>query len=262
MGLFNGAKAQIAGQKALRTHVSANELANEGKVPEAKAKYAEARAIYEQALAVGPQKANVRQGYAILLMRLGEFDKAMEVMQGIRLLKDLTENDWFELRLNYSVCHWKQGRLDDAIAVARRAFGLRKCASIYSTLGMYLVEKADATGDFSEIEAFNRESMEYDDEDAAIVDNLGAMYEALAKHDADPDRRAEHRRLAEKYYEKAHAIKPRQIVTMYNLANMYLEDGAADKAREVLAAAENLYFSAVCAVSEPMMAEIKRRAGL
>lgn len=262
MGLFSGAKAQINGQKAMRTHISGNELANAGKLPEARAKYREARDLYEAALSGGPQKANIRQGYAILLMRLGEFEKAMALMQDIRLMKDLTENDWFELRLNYSVCLWKLGRLDEAIATAKRAFQLRKCSSIYSTLGMYLAEKAAETGDFEELEAFNRESMEYDDEDAAIVDNMGAMYEAMEKHDTDPAAKAEHRRLAKEYYEKAHAIRPRQIVTMYNLARMYVEDGEMEKARAALEAAENLYFSAVCAVSEPMMDEIKRRAGL
>ena len=261
MGLFSGAKAQIAGQKAIRTHINANELAGDGKLNEAKARYQEALSLYEGAMAAGPQKPNIRQGYAILLMRLGDFDKAMAEMEQLRLVKDLSENDWFELRLNYSVCLWKKGRLDDAIATAKRAMQIKKCAAVYNTLGMYLVEKAAETGDFMEIKAFNQESLDYDDEDAGILDNVGAMYEAMMKRDADPDEAACHRALAKKHYAKAHAIKPRQITTLYTLAKMYHEDGEDDKARKVLDDADNLYYSAVCAVNEDMMETLRREVG-
>ena len=261
MGLFSGAKAHVIGQKAIRTHINANELASDGKVGEAKAKYQEAHRLYEEAMAAGPQKANIRQGFAILLMRLGDFDRAMKIMEEIRLMKDLTENDWFELRLNYSVCLWKKGRLDDAIATGRRAMQLKKCAAIYNTLGMYLVEKAGQTGDFSEIEAFNKESMDYDDEDAGILDNVAAMYEEMMKRADDPGERQRLRKLAKENYAKAHKIKPRQITTLYTLARLYHEYGEDDMARKVLADADSLYYSAVCAVTEDMMDALKREVG-
>ena len=88
MGLFSGAKAQIAGQKALRAHISANELAQKGKPEEAGEKYREVLKMYEAAIRDGNQKPNVHQGYAILLVRLGEYERAMEVMQKIRLMKE------------------------------------------------------------------------------------------------------------------------------------------------------------------------------
>ena len=261
MGLFSGAKAQINGQKAIRTHINANELAAEGKLEEARAKYQEAYRLYESVMAEGAAKASVRQSFAILLMRLGEFDRAMQIMEQIRLMKDLTESDWFDLRLNYSVCLWKKGRLDDAIATGRRAMQIRTCAAIYNTLGMYLAEKAGQTGDFSEIEALNRAAMDYDDEDAGILDNMGAMYEAMMKWDDDPEKAAEHRRLAKQYYAKAHAVKPRQITTLYTLARMQHEDGEDEDARKTLSAAKNLYYSAVCAVTEEMMEALRREVG-
>ena len=261
MGLFSGAKAQITGQKAIRTHINANELANEGKLAEAKARYQEAFKLYQNAMAAGPQKPNIRQGYAILLMRLGDFDGAMAEMEQLRLAKDLSENDWFELRLNYSVCLWKKGRLDDAIATAKRAMQIKKCAAIYNTLGMYLVEKAGQTGDFAEIEAFNKESMDYDDEDAGILDNVAAMNEAMMKRDTDPAEAARHRRLAKEHYARAHAVKPRQITTLYTLARLQHEDGEDAEARKTLSAADNLYYSAVCAVTEDMMEELKHEVG-
>ena len=39
------------------------------------------------------------------------------------------------------------------------------------------------------------------------------------------------------------------------------EDGEDDAAREVLESAENLYYSAVCSVSEDMMEALKREVG-
>lgn len=258
MGLFSGAKAQISGQKAIRTHISANQAANEGKLSEAKEKYTQAHKLYEEAVREKGQKPSVHQGFAILLMRMGEFDRAMAIMEALRLDKSMTEADWFDLRLNYSICLWKKGRLDDAIATGKRAFQLKKTASIYSTLGMFLVEKADETGDFSEAEAFNREAMDYDDEDAGVLDNMGEMYEAMAKRAADP---AEYRARAKAYYAKAHAEKPRQITTIYSLASMYHQDGEDAEARKVLADAKDLYYSAVCSVSEDMMEALRAQVG-
>ena len=260
MGLFSGAKAQFSGQKAIRTHIAANQAANEGKLAEAKEKYAQAYKLYEEAMREGPQKPNICQGHAILLMRLGEFDRAMGVMEKLRHGR-LTDDDWFDLRLNYAICLWKKGRLDDAIATGKRAFQAKKCASIYSTLGMFLVEKADQTGDFAETIAFCDESMEYDDEDAGILDNMGELYEAMSKRGSDPEEAAELRRKAKAYYAKAHAQKPRQITTIYSLSRMYHEDGEDAEARAVLADAKNLYYSAVCSVSEDAMEALKQEIG-
>jgi len=259
MGLFSGAKAQISSQRAIRTHIAANEAANAGKLDEAREKYAQAYRLYEDALKEA-QKPSVHQSFAILLMRMGEFDRAMQIMEKLRLQK-LTDDDWFDLRLNYSVCLWRKGRLDDAIATANRAFRIKQCASIYSTLGMYMVEKADETGDFDAVKAFNDEAMGYDDEDAGVLDNMGEMYEAMSKHATDPVQALEYRKKAIEYFEKAHEEKPRQITTIYSLARMRHEDGEDAEARRVLNDAKDLYYSAVCSVSEEMMEKLKKEVG-
>ena len=259
MGLFSGAKAQITGQKAYRAHIAANELASGGKPEEAAAKYREVLAQYEFALSQSRLPPNIQLGYAILLVRLGRFEEAMRQMEQTRLDKAMKEADWFDLRLNYSVCLWRLGRLEDAIATAKRAAQIKKPAALYNTLGMYLVEQAEKTGDFAEAEAFNAEAMDYDDEDPGILDNMGMLCEARAKFADDP---APDREKAKEYYAKAHKIKPRQITTMYNLARLYHEDGQDDLARETLEPAENLYFSAITAVTPEMMGELKKALGI
>ena len=256
MGFFDEVKALTTGQKAYRTHVAANRLANEGRIAEAKAQYDKALGLYERAAGGGLDKPEILLGYAILLMRTGEIERAGEQMRAVSRMQGLKESDWFDLRLNYAVYHWKQGRLDEAIETARRAAKVRKNAAIYTVLGIFLTDKARETGDFGEAEAFNAEAMEYDDEDAGILDNMGCMFEAMAAHAGaagDAERAAECRAKARTYFAKAHEVRPRQISTIYALAKMYHEDGDDAAAREVLASAVNLYYSGTCPVSEDMM---------
>ena len=103
--------------------------------------------------------------------------------------------------------------------------------------------------------------MDYDDEDAGVLDNMGEMYEAMSKREADPARAKELREQAKDYFARAHKAKPRQITTIYSLARMYHEDAQDDRARDVLDDAENLYYSAVCSVSEAMMEQLKKEVG-
>ena len=42
------------------------------------------------------------------------------------------------------------GKLDDAIATIKRAAADNKTKLVYTTLGLFLILKADETGDFSE----------------------------------------------------------------------------------------------------------------
>ena len=261
MGLFNTAKAQISGQKALRVHLAGNRLCDDAKPKAAMEKYREALGLYEQALAVPGQKPNVYQGYAILLLRTGDFERARDVMQQMRGLPGMTDNDWFQLRVNYSVYLWKAGELEHAIETIGRAAKEKMNSTVYTTMGIYLVDQARRTGDFTAVEDFNRQAMDYDDEDAGTLDNMGAMYEAMmdfARAADDVDRAAECRAKALQYYKKAHEQKPRQITSTYALARMLHEDGDDAAAREVLEDADDLFFSAICPVSEAMMEKLKR----
>ena len=264
MGFFSGAKAQLGGQRALRTHISANQLADGGKREAAKAKYAEAYRLYEQAMKDGAAAPNVFQGFTVLLLRLGEFDKAHDLMQRMRGLKNLTEGDWYDLRFNYSVYLWRTGRLDEAIETLERAGRTRKNGAYYTTLGMYLVDRARRTGDFAALEALNAVALDYADEDAGALDNMGGMHEAkmeAALAAGDADGAAEHRAKAKVYYRKAHDARPRQITTIYALARLCHEDGEDREARELLAGTGDLYYGALCPVTEEMMEALKKQVG-
>lgn len=256
MGFFDSMKANSKGNAAYKAHVEANKASDQGKLAEATAKYQEAMALYEEAYKLGTNRANTLHGYSVLLMREGQFEKAREVMLHIEKMPGLTGDDWYRLRLNFSVYQWRTGMLDKAIDTARRASGTHMTSSVYTTLGMYLVDKARETGDFEEALKFNLEAVEYDEEDPGAQDNLGQLYEAMAVASAekgDMEEANEYHKKARKALEKAHEVRPRQITTLYYLARVYLAEGRPEKAKEMFKDLDNLYFSQMCPVDKDMM---------
>lgn len=259
MGIFDAAKAAVSGNKAYRTHVAANKLCDEGKPREAKEKYQEALKLYEESIRLGTVAQNILQGYVVLLMREGEFEKARELMLKMSKMKTLSKDDWFQLRLHFSIYQWKMGKVDEAIETIGRAAAYKMNGNIYGTLGMYWVDKARLSGDFQGALDFNNRAMEYDDEDASTLDNMGQLYEAMA--DADAGHAEEYRAKAVDYFKKAHKEKPRQITTIYYLARLLHRRGEDDKARKLLSVRDTLYFSAICPVTREMTEALAREIG-
>lgn len=259
MGLFDAAKAAVLGNKAYRTHVDANKLAGEGKPAEAGAKYQEALRLYAEAERLGTLAPNISQGYVLLLLREGHFDEAKALMERMAKNKAMSKDDWFQLRVQYAICHWCAGELDEAMETMNRAAQYKMNGNVYSTLGMFWVDKARRTGEFEPALIFNLEALDYDDEDAATLDNLGQLYEAMAEH--DPDRAGECREKALAYYEKAHEVKPRQITTLYYLARLYHQNGDDARARKLLSIRDTLYFSHICPVQKPQMDALAKEIG-
>ena len=261
MGLFDTAKAAYTGNRAYRTHVDANKLAAEGKVSQAKEKYQTALKLYDEAVRMGNSAPNIVQAYALLLMREGNFERSRELMEAMSRQKGLSEADWLQLRIQYSIYLWVTGQLDRAMETIGRAAAKGMNGSIYGTLGMYWVDKARQTGEFGPALDFNRQAMEYDDEDGAVLDNMGQLYEQMSEAEGDGEKAAEYRAQALKYYKKAHKCKPRQITTIYYLARMLHADGDDAGARKLLAVRDTLYISAICPVTTEMMETLAKEIG-
>ena len=107
--------------------------------------------------------------------------------------------------------------------------------TVYGSLGYVLIEKARQTGDYTEALAFNMEALDYDEDDAVILDNLGQLHLSMG----DKEKALE-------YFTRAHDIKPKQVDTLYYLALLALDRGEADAAREYLADALSGNYSALC----------------
>lgn len=257
MGFFDDIKANRLGQKAYSEHVAANDLNKRGKPQEANGKYEAALKLYQEAYDAGCRKTNTLISWAVLLMRFGEFEKAREVMKEAAKDKMMSEDTHFELRVNYSVCLWRLGLLDEAIKTIKYAGKHAKNSSYYSSLGTYLVEQAAQTGDFEEAQAVLDEAMEYDDEDAATLDNYGEFCRLQSLKADDPQTAAELRSKSKEYYEKAHKQRPGQITTLYALAQFAKEDGEIDKAKDYVNRAIARSGSRMCPVTPEMLKEFK-----
>lgn len=264
MGLFDKSKGKMKTNLAIKAHSDANKLCDKGQIAEAKKRYEEALAHYDEAYNSGYKACNYLQSYAILLMREGHLEKARSILLEVQDIKGLSKDDWHNLRVNYSITQWKLGQIDKAIETIGHAAREKMNSSIYNTLGMYLVDKARITGEFDEALAFINQAMDYDDEDAATLDNLGQLYMIMAdaeKAKGEVEKAAEYTQKARKHLEAAHENKPRQITTIYYLATLMLEAGETEAAREMVQKADDIYFSSLCAISRKDMDALAEKIG-
>lgn len=212
MGMMTNLKAG----KAVRTH--------------SKGDLKEARKLYDEAYAEGMEGARYLLPYSILLLRSGDYEKAREVLKKTEKTKGgLTPDQRSQMLSNYAVASWKLGRIDYAVDLLKEVYRKGPSGSNYGTLGYLLVEK----GDFDEALAFNKEAVEYDDEDPVALDNLAQTYYRLGNDKAE----------ARKWFEKALDHKEEAIDTNYFLALYDIEDGKIEDAREKLETARNGRFS-------------------
>ncbi len=241
MGLLQGLMQNLFGgssAKGYRAHVTGNQLAEKGKVEEARAKHEEALRYYELGVRNHSMTVSYLMAYGVLLLRMNQFEKAKEIFLQAEHDRRITKEERRQLRMNFAVCQWKLGNLDNAIEQLKIARESGRNTMIYGSLGYMLIEKAKQTGDFTEAIAFNNEAMDYDDEDSVILDNMGQLNLAMGERDKALD-----------YFKKAHERKPTQVDTLYYLGKLALEDGDAETAKKYLDSALAGNYSALATVS-------------
>ena len=260
VGFLDSMKANREGMKAYRMHVSALQLRQNGKHAEATAKLNEAYQLYQQAYKEGFRKPSAELAYAILTMQMGEFERARELMLEVSHNPETSKEDRFTLRVNFSICQWKLGQLDMAIETIRMAGQETMNCLIYTTLGMFLIEKAKETGEFDEALEFNRKAMEYDDEDASTLDNMGQLYLLMAEHERQTggEKAAEYRAAGADYIRRAYEAKPDQMTSAYYRARLLHEDGDDAAARKILDDTKDVTVTALCPVSRAQLDELRR----
>ncbi len=205
----------ITGNKALTAH--------------SKGDYRKALELYNEAYGKGMDKPRLLRGYSILLIRTGQFDRALEVLKKMEKTPGLTPGDKVDLHVNYAIILWKKGHLEHALEILEDEFRHTKNGTLYSIIGYMKIEAGDAEAAL----AFNREALEYDDSDAVFLDNLGQTYYRLLGD----------KETAKTYFDRAIAIKPNAIDTNYFLALYDIESGDLEKAKERLHTSRKGFFS-------------------
>lgn len=186
---------------------------------QAKGEIQEALKLYREAMEEGLSEPRYILGYSVLLLRQGEYQAARELL--VKFQKaPMTEDQRTTLFVNYACAVYKLGELEKAIQVMEGQHRKQPSGLVYETLGYLYIE----AGETEKALAFNQEALEYDDEDSITLDNLGQAHYRLTGDKAK----------AKEYFEKALAIKPSQLDTLYFLAQYDIEEGKKDAAREKL----------------------------
>lgn len=201
-----GFLANFKGQKALKKQ-------GQGDI-------AGAKALYEEAIQNGMDSARLLLAYSVLLLKNDEYEKAKAILVKTQKSPDLSAEQKQQMFVNYAVCAYKLGDMPRALELLEKQFEKSKNGLIYETLGYLYVE----AGDLDKALAFNQQAVEYDDEDAICLDNLGQTYYRLAGD----------KRKAKEYFDAAIKIKSGQIDTLYFLALYDIEDGKNEDAAEKL----------------------------
>lgn len=209
----------------------------------------EAMQLYQEMYQEGVVSASYMLPYSVLLMRQEDgpdFQLIREILVKAQKAPDLSSERRQQLLMNYAITVWKQGEMDRAISTLEASHRSAPNSLTYQSLGYLYIE----AGDVEKALAYNEEALEYDDEDPITLDNLGQLHYRLLN---DKEK-------AKEYFIKAHALKPRQIDTLYFLAKYDLEAGNPEQAIERLETALEGNFSPLNHVSRAMCEALLEQA--
>ena len=215
----------------------------------------EAMRLYEECFGEGLVDPRYLLSYAVLLIRDGQYQKAKDLLVKHQKAPGMTADQRVTLIVDYAACCYRLGDLDKAVSKLEEMFRKHPNGLIYQTLGYLYVEQYDASRQAAFLakateeqepadpaavmiareqgeevpltpeekwEAgrqktlkFNQDGVEYDDEDPVCLDNLAqTWYRVMGDREA-----------AKPFFEKALALKPGQIDTLYFLSRYDLEAG-------------------------------------
>ncbi len=219
-------------------HLKGNRLSDQKKPEAAKVAHKKAMELYSKGIDMGASKPREVMAYGVLLLRMGEYEKAKEIFRKADKMPNTTKADKRQVRINYSIAQWKVGKLDDAILILEEVSKEGNNATIYGSLGFMYIERGDKSGDYTKAKEYNLEALDYDEDDPVILDNVGQVYYRLGE-----------REKAYEYLLKAIEKKPYQVDTLYYLTKLNQEDGNIEKAKEYIETAVSGNFSALATVS-------------
>ena len=219
-----------------------NMTGNKALTAHSKGDYRTALKLYEEAYEKGMDKPRLLRGYSVLLIRTSQFDKALEVLKRMEKMP-MDAKEKTDLHINYAIILWQKGHLDRAMEILEDEFRHTKNGTLYSIIGYLKIEQGDA----EEAIRFNKEAIEYDDEDPVFLDNLGQTYYRLVGD----------KETAKIYFDKAIARKPKAIDTNYFLALYDIENGDIESAKDRLDMARVGMFSPLN-YATPEMIDAKR----
>ena len=271
-----GFMASLKANQAMRAH-------NKGELQKAKK-------LYQEAVDGGMLEARPMLAYSMLLIREGSYEQAMELLQKTQKAPDMTPDRKSQLFVDYAACCAKTGQLDKGVSLLEKQHARTPIGLTYQTLGYLYVEQlaqgkpvADEStvvmvpgpyeysdpvpgegltvtekqkiideqwaAKIEKAAKFIDMSLDYDDEDPVCLDNMGQFLYRVMGDKAG----------AKEWFEKAHAVKPSQIDTLWFLSRYDVEAGDKAAALEKMETALEGRFSPLNYADREMIeAEVKR----
>ncbi len=257
MGMKEKFQANMAGNRAYRTHAHANRLNDTGKAEQAQKMYEEAMRGYIEAEKRGCDSPRLMTGYSVLLMREGQFEKARDLLLSLYQNPSVSQDDKFHIRINHSICQWRLGNLDKAIEAMRSAFSHAKTSLCYNVFCSMLNEKARETGDFGEADQMCAEALDYDEDDTTTLANAGFLL--LWKYEKTGDRGELDRAI--KRFEKAAKRNANHPAALVGLALSEKAAGDAESAKAHIDRALALRFPASSPVDHAFAEKAAKEIG-
>lgn len=198
-----------------------NIKAKKALVLQSKGKTNEAEFIYKSLVNKNYLSARYLLAYSVLLIKKSNFQKAKDIILLAEKAPDMSLEHKKQVYINYAICLFKLGEKNKAIKLLEKEHNSHTSGLLQETLGYMYIEN----NDFDVAYDFLMESLEYDDTDPIVLDNVGQFY--YRKPNSDKIE-------AKKYFEKAIKIRPGQIDTLFFLAQYDIEEGNFNYAKEKL----------------------------
>jgi len=250
-------QANMAGNRAYRTHAHANRLSDTGKADQAETMYVEAMRGYGEAEKLGCDSARIMTGYGVLLMREGQYERARDLLLKIHQRPSLSQDDKFHLRINHAICQWRLGNVDKAIESMRSAISFAKTSLCYNAICSMLNEKARETGEFEEAEKMCKEALDYDEDDTVALSNAGFLH--FWKYEKSGD--GAELDAAVKRFERAVKRNPNHPAALTGLALAERAAGDGESAKAHIDRALSLRFPASSPVDRAFAEEAAKKIG-
>lgn len=198
---------------------------------------------YDKATGTGRASAAICTTYVLMLMRMGEIDKAYKICANAIANPKFKKQEKFVLKEYRTLIFFKQGNAEEALEDAREIFAAYKNTTIYSLLG-YLMLACDEPID--ETLEFCLEAYDFNSDDRDIVDNLALAY--YKKGDLEK---------AKELCDTLLEMSPTFVEAQYHSALIAKAMGDVEKAKEHIANIDDCIRTALTTVSEEEIATLK-----
>ncbi|ULL16845.1 hypothetical protein DVH26_21780 [Paenibacillus sp. H1-7] len=138
--------------------------------------FEQALAWYRKAYASKPCPEKHQVGYAYMLMRTGDPEQAVAVLQKL-LSRTANHEIRMQARCNLATAYWLQGKRDDGIKELEGVFEQYKNTLVYGNLGYFKLMH----GDLNESLEFNLAAYAFNNDDKTILDNCALNYYMLGQ---------------------------------------------------------------------------------